>query len=29
MAGLDALAAFHERMSRDPAVRDALRAEEA
>jgi glutathione S-transferase len=29
MAGLDALAAFHDRMSRDPAVRDALRAEEA
>jgi glutathione S-transferase len=28
MAGLDALAAFHDRMSRDPAVRDALRAEE-
>ena len=29
MADLHALAAFHERMSRDPAVRDALRAEEA
>jgi glutathione S-transferase len=29
MSDLHALAAFHERMSRDPAVRDALRAEEA
>jgi len=28
MAGLHALAAFHERMSLDPAVRQALRAEE-
>lgn len=29
MAGLDALAAFHERMSLDPAVRAALLAEDA
>jgi hypothetical protein len=28
MTGLDALAAFHARLSLDPAVRAALRAEE-
>jgi glutathione S-transferase len=28
MSGLDALAAFHERMSADPAVRQALLAEQ-